>query len=435
MSLGYDPDFLGPDLRVNLPTFTHRLAPFVLRLPGVLRDEVFSDHIHYTLAMNRETRQLVYSAYNIDQNKLKQKVPGKGKRSWRYDENFEKAFQLGDKYYKDRKDPEGNKILNPYDKGHMVMRFNNMWADTKAGANKAGRDTFNYGNASLQHENLNRDEWKALEIKIVREFRHAKNGLLSVFTGPVFGNLDRHIHLSDTDSARVPSGFFKVICFQKKTAAPELGVLVFVIFQDARVINDRKGAATVKTDRTYQFTIRELELLTGINFGDELFDTNPLFFFDLATRNAEHNVSSSPERIPINDVGDNLVMDAGERRTELTHLHSRKIVINSAMINPVGDETRGEWVALHNRGDRKTSVEHWRLVDGQGRQGTLTGSIESGGSKRFKGREKGQVKLPNQGGGLMLYDDDGCLIDHVSWSASQVRRLDEGVALMFRDDD
>lgn len=433
MQIGYDPEFIGDGIRIDLPTFDRRLAQSVLRKPGVLRDEIYSDHIHFTIVMNEHTDQLIYSAYNINQSKFRDGAGGK--KSWTKDSNIGKENQLGNEFYKDRKGPSGEDIPNPYDKGHMVMRFNNMWGDTKTEADKGGRATFIYANASFQHENLNRDEWKALEMKIVRDFQHDANDRLAVFTGPIYGDLDRHIHLSDEKSARVPSGFFKVVCFRSPLADPDdpdekLGVLAFAVFQDAQVLRDKKGGATIKTDRRYQFTISELQDLTGLKFGQLLYDRNPLFYHDLEERNERFNVPSVPERIPFDQPGD-LIGDANDQRCDQEDLLQRRIVINSAMINPAGDESRGEWVSLHNRGNRKTSINDWILVDGQGREGALSGSIGSGESARLKGSGKGKVKLSNSGGSLILYDNHGCLIDHVTWSRQQVARLDEGIALLF----
>jgi len=31
----------------------------------------------------------------------------------------------------------------------------------------------------------------------------------------------------------------------------------------------------------------------------------------------------------------------------------------------------------------------------------------------------------------MLYDNHGCVIDHVTWSKQEIKRLDEGIAFMF----
>ena len=100
-----------------------------------------------------------------------------------------------------------------------------------------------FKNCSLQHENLNRDAWKALELKIVCSFQADANDRLAVFTGPFQGNLDRHINLSDQDTARVPGGFFKVICYRTKSNAKDtkLGVLAFPIHQYAQVFRDKNG--------------------------------------------------------------------------------------------------------------------------------------------------------------------------------------------------
>lgn len=431
MQIGYDPDFIGDGIRIPLPTFGRSLAQSVLKA-DTLRDERFSDHIHFTLAMNEHTRQLIYSAYNIDQTKLIAKGGGLGEKGWANDKAVGKDFQLDNEYYKDRKDEDGEKILNPYDKGHMVMRFNNMWGDTRDQQDKAGRATFVYSNASLQHENLNRDEWKTLEIEIIRKLSFSSNGRLAVFTGPIFGDLDRHVNLSDTDSARVPGGFFKVICFRLKdaTAAEKLGVLAFAIFQDPTIIRDRKGASTVKTDRRYQVTITELQRLTGINFGRKLFERNPLFYFDLQNRGPRLNVPDLPERIPINELT-NIVSEAEEVRLDRSDLPRRRMVINSAMIKPSGPQPQDEWISLHNRTGDAIDLAGWVLVDGQGRAVRLSGVVESGESLRLAGEAKGKVRLADSGGSLMLHDNGMQVVDHATWSGHDVRRVGRGVAYMF----
>ena len=343
MQIGYDRDFIGEGIRIPLPTFNRQLGRSILRAPG-LRKNIFSDHAHFTVVMNEYTRQLVYSAYNIDQSSFLPRPPGGGRRSWRNDPNVKAKFQLDNDYYKDRQTPTG-KVPNPYDRGHMVMRFNNMWGADNDESDKAGKATFIYSNSSLQHENLNRDEWKALEIGIVRKFEDDKNDRLAVFTGPIYGDLDRHINLTDQESARVPSGFFKVICYRRKTDAEanKLGVLAFAIFQDTEVLRDKKGGKQVKTNREYQVTISELQNWTGINFDRKMYVANPLFYNNIASRNRNLRVSSIPERIPVTGPG-GVVGDATERRPEVTHLSTRRIVINSAMIDPKGSERSGEWI-------------------------------------------------------------------------------------------
>lgn len=434
MADGYDPDFIGDGIHIPLPDptkFKTSLKKSVLKRPDTLRKGFFSDHIHFTLVMNKDTRQLIYSAANIDQGKFIEKVPGEGKKSWSNVSAIGKENQLDNEYYKDRK-VNGVEIPNPYDRGHMVMRFNNMWGANKTAVDKAGKATFVYANSSLQHENLNRDEWKEIELEIVRKLQDDTNNRLTVFTGPIYGDLDRHINLSDTDSARVPSGFFKVICYRRKNVPEEekLGVLAFAVFQDDQVLRDKKGGKTIKTNREYQVTISDIQNWTGIKFDKKLFNANPLFFIDDKVRNQKFHVSSTPERIPVRG-SENIVSSGNQRRRSIEHLQDRRIVINSAMINPKGKESAGEWISLHNRGNRKTNINGWRLTDGQGREAILQGSISAGESTVLKGKNKGKVKLANTGGSLMLFDSHSRVIDHVTWSKPQVKRLGEGIAFLF----
>ena len=180
-------------------------------------------------------------------------------------------------------------------------------------------------------------------------------------------------------------------------------------------------------------TISEIQNWTGINFGKQLYNQNPLFYKDLKKRNIEHNVSSAPERIPVRGT-DNIISEASDSRKNIQQLSKRKIIINSAMINPSGNEKTGEWVSLHNRSNQKTKIDGWRLVDGHGREATLAGSINSGESIKLHGRNIGKVLLSNSGGSLMLYNKDNCLIDYVTWSKKQISRAEEDIAIMFNND-
>ncbi len=63
-------------------------------------------------------------------------MKGKGTRGWKNDKSVGAENQLDNDYYKDRKSAQGEKIPNPYDRGHMVMCFNNMWGSTKKESDK-----------------------------------------------------------------------------------------------------------------------------------------------------------------------------------------------------------------------------------------------------------------------------------------------------------
>ena len=229
----------------------------------------------------------------------------------------------------------------------------------------------------------------------------------------------------------MPSGFFKVLCYRTKHETPEerLGVLAFAIFQDEQVLRDLRGP-TIKTDRRYQLTISELQLLTGINFGAQLFERNPLFFYDDEVRNAEFNVPRVPERIPI-EGSQNLISDHQDQRISICAQSVRPIIINSAMIDPVGNEKTGEWISLFNRTSRKKTLKDWTMLDSKGRKTIVNGSIEAGEAIKLKGKDLGTIKLGNQGGSLMLFDHTNCVMDHVSWGRNDVRRNREGMAYLF----
>ncbi|MEM7211146.1 MAG: DNA/RNA non-specific endonuclease [Pseudomonadota bacterium] len=425
----YDPDFIGDGIRIPLPTFQPSLAHAVLRRPD-LRDDVFSDHLNFTLAMNEHTKQLVYSAFNMDQQKLRNLGSDFGKKSWGFPKDIGKENQVGNNFYKDRPESDGSKIYNPYDRGHMVMRHNAMWGTTDTQADKAGKATYIYANASLQHMNLNRGAWFDLETEVVRAFADDANGKLAVFTGPIYGDLDRSVHLSYTQSARIPAGFFKIIAYRSKSsdADKKLGVKAFVIFQDAQFLRDKSGAATIKTDQRYQFTVSEIQDMTGINFGPLLFGRNPLVAREETA--AEFGVDDFPERIPVGTMQD-VIAEYPDARRGIQGLPDRSIVLHAAMINPIGSETANEWVALFNRSGDAIPVDGWRLVDGQGRSGTLAGTVQPGDTLRVEGDMRGTIRLANTGGSLMLYDADEKIVDHATWSAQDVKRVKEGVAFMF----
>ena len=58
------------------------------------------------------------------------------------------------------------------------------------------------------------------------------------------------------------------------------------------------GGSEVKAGRQYQIAITELQALTGINFGAQLYDRNPLLFHNVEDRNRTYRISGLPERIP-----------------------------------------------------------------------------------------------------------------------------------------
>ncbi|MEM6480713.1 MAG: DNA/RNA non-specific endonuclease [Pseudomonadota bacterium] len=442
MTIGYRPDFIGGSFQIPMPEIDD---PQLLRQAlsrTSLRSGIYSDHINYTLVMNRDTRQLICSAHNIDQTQnidawagltKAEKDATKGSKGWTYDADIGEPHQLGDEYYEDKVDSFGITVENPYDKGHMVMRKNAMWGTTLADINEAGKATYIFANASLQHKNLNRSEWQAIEMDIVGGLTSDTNGRLCVFTGPIWGPLDRIVHHSETgDIGRVPSGFFKVICFDLKNPPDgnPLGVLTFAVFQDKNVIAQQAGGRVVKTDQRYQITIMELESLTGLRFDDAIRDRNPLIYQKKTAERENITVRRVPENIPIASK-DDLILSLTEARDGVMPLPDRPIAINAAMIRPkVGSET-GEWISLFNRTGLAVSVDGWSLRDVMGRETTLSGSINPAETLVLSQSDLRPIRLADHGGNLILRDTNNQQIDHISWTKRAIKKVARGTAYQF----
>jgi endonuclease G, mitochondrial len=412
MNFGYDPDFIGNGISVPMPTLIPTMKENALRKPG-LRENLYLDYTHYTVAMYRRTRQLIFAASNIDQKLFKQTKRGD---NWMKDARIADEDQLNNEYYK----------FNEWDKGHMVMRSNTAWGKDLEEAQTADDESFFYTNAAFQHMNMNRDEWRGLEEDVVRKFGDDANDKLCVFTGPIHGPLDRNYQRDWHDSVRIPSGFFKVVCYQKQDDL-KLGVKAFAVFQDDEIIRDKKGRQSVKY-KEYQVTISELKNMTGLDFGAELFNENPLFFFPSDKRTEEFGVRIFPERIPIDCVDD--MKDHDEQRLTQEPLPGRKIAIAAAMVDPPGADKGNEWVSLHNRTNDTLQIDGWELRDQKNRISKLSGEILPGGTKILRRGELEPVLLRNTGGSLRLVSNDPCLIDHVTWTKHD-SNLNSGLSILF----
>lgn len=129
----------------------------------------------------------------------------------------------------------------------------------------------------MQHENFNQDEWRVPE-KVVETFNKDKNDRLCIFTGPIFTQFDRwYTRKSLNKAVRIPSGFWKVIAYiDKKTN--KLECQAYIMYQDTEFLLDKKGQKKIEIGN-YQVTITEIERLTGLEFPENLFDSNPLYYY------------------------------------------------------------------------------------------------------------------------------------------------------------
>ena len=84
MTNGYDPNFIDTELSIPLPGFKPSIAGSVLKRPDELREEIYSDHSHFTVVMNKQIRQPLYTAHNIHQGQFRAHVDGE--TGWGFDD-------------------------------------------------------------------------------------------------------------------------------------------------------------------------------------------------------------------------------------------------------------------------------------------------------------------------------------------------------------
>jgi endonuclease G, mitochondrial len=269
--LGYQADFLGADYSVAQPEISPQSSGKAVRSDN-LRNGLILDYPNYSVVMNRETRQALYSAANADFNNNQ----GQG-RDFRLDTRIDRNLQLDDIYYRDL-----NGMENPYDRGHLTRRAAVAWGISQKQANDASRDSCFFTNISLQHKNFNQDEWHALE-KAIQETNLDIDNRFNIFVGPVFTDLDRFVMPSSTLApGRIPSAFWKIITYIGKDSK-QLEANAFLVFQDEVAISAMDqvlGNNDLQPFDLYQTSTTLIEELTGLQFPDPVFENNPMFFFE-----------------------------------------------------------------------------------------------------------------------------------------------------------
>ncbi len=410
---GYNKTFLHEDISIALPEVSESMIGNLVR-SEFLRDFIYLDYYHYTLVMNKLTRQLLFAASNIDQKKIKKTE----RASWNTDSRIPSDSQLNLEHYRN----------NPWDRGHMVRRDINSWGDTARDAQLGSNATMFYTNAAFQHENFNQDEWKELE-EMFKNFQEDKNDKLTVFTGPIHTEFDRSYSRSWHETVRIPSGFFKVICFINKKG--KLESRAFVMYQDEEALRDKKGKKRGFNFRNHQITLTELEELTSLEFDSILYNTNPLFYNPNAS--VSDKVDHFPERIVIEDA-DDLVSDSQtKRRKRMLPEEKQDVKFLAALVNPKGEELSQEWLSLINETTSTVKLKGWKMKDKKGRVINFTDEeIESGNILKIQLKDyRNAIILGNKGNRLSLLNEEGEIVDAASYSAKKVRSVGEGRILRF----
>ena len=285
---GYQSNFLGSNFTIGLPEPELTLMDDVLQPPGLPEGETVIPYIHYSLLMSKSTRQALYSAANVDLNRM-QTVPSRQGRKWFYDGRVGKDNQVTNSIY----------THSPWDRGHLTRRTAVTWGESKAFAISASNDSCSYTNASLQHENFNEDEWRAVE-GLVAKFKLASQ--LTVMTGPVFTTTDRFYTREFGDKpVRIPSAFWKIINYVDPQG--ELSTQAYIFFQDVPSIRTERARARISL-KNLQVTTTEVALWTGLRFDQKLYDSNPLKFYSgpesISTKQHKALLEKEPATLSLN---------------------------------------------------------------------------------------------------------------------------------------
>lgn len=421
MEPGYQDDFLeaGNDaLRVPLPSFDKELTKQLFsegtpHTPTVIKKRNFS------LLMNEELRSAAVVALNIRQDHLQSGIDG---GDWDFDADVPELAQLGEPYY-----GKSRGFDNEFDRGHLAPHASAAWGKPRAKAKEASDQTYVFTNSTLQHKNLNRDEWRELE-EWVRTSADANGQRLSVMVGPIYGLINMSVRPLHRPAALAPSGYFKIMAFRHRDAPDQLSVRAFIIQQSLETIRDQSGWRP-KLLQSYQVSVTQIEKLTGLRFADAIKAANPMFFSDSPASEAA-GVLGVPEMKLVSI--DQHIVDMGQRRDDVASTTS-KVFFCAALMNPKGRSDKGEWVSVINLGSSPADLGGWVFMNQDGKTAQLNQTLDPGETKKLA---INGVKLPNKAGQLTLLQPvssgDGvrmAIVDEVFVRSKEVKT--QGLVIPF----
>lgn len=264
--LGYNPSFL-PGHRVNLPALSAEQQQQAARKISSTQgeDPYELTYEHFSIVMHAKRRLAFFTAANIDgatwininRETGEPREAAEAREVWFDDPRIAAAAQCDQSLY-DRQQPR-----RVFDRGHLVRRQDPTWG-TAASAKRANADTFHFTNCTPQESRFNQSSeyWQGIE-EYVLDNAKAERLRVSVFTGPVLADDDpqyRYVY--------VPKKFWKIVARVEDGA-----LLATALLADQsdriRQLPERlsEGFDDTSTVQLYQTTVREIERLTGLDFG------------------------------------------------------------------------------------------------------------------------------------------------------------------------
>lgn len=258
---GFSENFLG--VGMPLPGLSPAVLVDALSIELGGATTMVIPYEHFSLVMSASRKLAIYSAVNIDQTK-KVTLPPRSDDIWEFDHRIPLDAQTGNPVY-----THWNA-----DHGHLVRRLDPVWGDTQDEAARADLDTFHFTNCAPQSPDFNRGKkvWAGLEDYILGN-ADLYDLKVSVINGPVFRPDD------PIDSGvAVPLEFWKVVATRK--ADGNLSATAYVLSQKPPVPRGPEALPpwppgfpplpefTFGAYRTFQTSVEEIELATGLTFGD-----------------------------------------------------------------------------------------------------------------------------------------------------------------------
>jgi len=255
---GFDENFLGPEYTVWLPDLNANLLQDAAKLfnqNNQETDETELKYTHFSVALSKSRRFAFYSAANVHFSHRWSLGPRADQ--WRWDERIPRKYQLDEWFYAN----------NQFDRGHLSRHKDVRWGRTPEEALQAAQDSCSWTNCVPMHSQFNQkgDDtplWFELEHYILEGCVEASGFKAQIITGPVLAADD-----PEYKNIQYPVSFWKIVA--AVNSKKKLFATAYLLSQAETL--DKFGFELVSEVpfghfETYQTTIHEIELLTGLNF-------------------------------------------------------------------------------------------------------------------------------------------------------------------------
>lgn len=202
----------------------------------------------YTVSYNANTRQPNWVMWQLTEDHVMQRKEGVW-NEYREDEDLPLEIRATLEDY----------ASSGYDRGHMCPGGDCNWDDE-------GRDeTFVLSNMCPQHPNLNRGDWKEIEMACRKWAKQYGN--IYIVCGPIFLKSQQHERIGP-NQIPVPEAFFKVVLCSESLSPRGIGFIC------------RNTDGNRKKD-FYVNSIRQVERVTGYKFFPNLEDSIKSLVYDM----------------------------------------------------------------------------------------------------------------------------------------------------------